>query len=70
MKYAQHYSLGDNQMGKRYRVNINQKLIFESHCVISADFSFMGSYILEEVIKDLMSHGLNMADKLILAGSR
>uniref|UniRef100_A0A0L8G7F0 Uncharacterized protein n=1 Tax=Octopus bimaculoides TaxID=37653 RepID=A0A0L8G7F0_OCTBM len=34
------------------------------------DFSFMGSLIIEEVLKDLLAHGLAKGKKLILAGSR
>jgi len=35
------------------------------------DFSFMGSLIIEEVIKDLVTfHGLSTASTLFLAGSR
>ncbi|GAB1609026.1 palmitoleoylnotum1-like,protein carboxylesterase NOTUM [Argonauta hians] len=33
------------------------------------DFSFMGSLIIEEVLKDLLTHGLANGNKLILAGS-
>ncbi|CAH1799058.1 unnamed protein product [Owenia fusiformis] len=33
------------------------------------DFSFMGSLIVEEVIKDLLPHGLQHAKKLLLTGS-
>ncbi|XP_036355509.1 palmitoleoyl-protein carboxylesterase notum1-like, partial [Octopus sinensis] len=33
------------------------------------DFSFMGSLIIEEVLKDLLAHGLAKGKKLILAGS-
>lgn len=38
--------------------------------VSDSDFAFMGSLILEEVIKKLMKKGLRKAKKLILTGSR
>lgn len=34
------------------------------------DFAFMGSLIMEQVIKDLIPKGLKHASKLILTGSR
>ena len=40
-------------------------------CSTFAEFSFMGSLIIEEVIKDLVKyHGLSKGSKLFLAGSR
>jgi len=40
-------------------------------CIDVGEFSFMGSLIIEEVIKDLVElHGLSTASTLFLAGSR
>ena len=41
------------------------------HCVVSGDYAFLGSLILENVIKDLI-HGYGLADalRMFLAGSR
>jgi hypothetical protein len=45
-------------------INIKPVLYF------SDGYAFLGSYILEEVIKEIVPRGLRKAQRLILAGSR
>ena len=48
----------------RLIINIKTVLYF------SDGYAFLGSYILEEVIKEIVPRGLRKAQRLILAGSR
>lgn len=39
-------------------------------CVCVGGYAFMGSLIIQEVVKDLLNKGLDNAKVLLLAGSR